>query len=308
MKEEIYKELLSLNNFEEIVEHFHTSIIDTNRGHKFFVDWNKVEMNVKKYKVELNILNTLIGSKNFNNDLRGILSKYPQVLPAIPILIANRDLDLRVISDFLEKDSDVIHYNFIERKLSEEEIEAIVEFFEKTGLKYFFENLTNKCIPDYVIGVEVGLDTHARKNRSGKAMELVLEPIINQINSKLEIPFEIVTQKQFKHLKKKFNIDISQSLRNRKADFILVRDKNKVINIEVNFFRGTGSKPQEIVDSYINRQNELKEINFEFIWITDGEGWKGQRNQIRKGFEKLDYILNLHFVRQGLLEEILCQI
>jgi len=78
--------------------------------------------------------------------------------------------------------------------------------------------------------------------------------------------------------------------------------------IEVNFFSGTGSKPQEIVDSYINRQNELLENGFYFIWITDGFGWKGQKNQIRKGLELIDYPLNLHFARKGLLEKILCQI
>jgi type II restriction enzyme len=81
-----------------------------------------------------------------------------------------------------------------------------------------------------------------------------------------------------------------------------------VINIEVNFFSGSGSKPQEIVDSYIERQNELRENGFEFIWITDGIGWREQKNQIEKGFVKIDYLLNLHFVRIGLLEEFLWRI
>ncbi|WP_049774928.1 DpnII family type II restriction endonuclease [Thermoanaerobacterium thermosaccharolyticum] len=97
-------------------------------------------------------------------------------------------------------------------------------------------------------------------------------------------------------------------VKNRKADFIIIKNGNKVVNIEVNFYSGTGSKPQEIVDSYIERQNELKENGFEFIWITDGIGWKGQKNQLHKGFERVNYLLNLYFVRKGLLEEILWRI
>lgn len=305
MREKIYKDVLNVENFEEIVEKFHASIVDTNRGHKFFVDWEKVEKHVKKFKIELNILNSLIGSKDFDNDLRNLLSKYPEIVPAIPILIAQRGLNLRVIKDFLDKDSDIVEYNFTQRKLSEEEIERFIEFFDKTGLKYFFKNLTNKNIPDYVTGVEVGLDTHARKNRSGKAMELVIKRIIEQINSKMESPFKIIFQAQLGYLQKGFNFSINSSIENRIADFIIVKDSGIGINIEVNFFRGTGSKPQEIVDSYINRQRELKESGLGFIWITDGEGWKGQKNQIRKGFQRIDYLLNLRFVREGLLEEIL---
>lgn len=308
MKEKLYTDFLGLKSFNEIIEKFHNSIIDTNRGHKFFVDWEKIKKHVEEYKVELNILNSLIGSKDFDNDLINLLTKYPEILPAIPILIAIRDRNLRIIRDFLDKESDIVEYNFNERKLSEKEIQRFIEFFEKTGLKYFFENLSRKNIPDYITGVEVGLDTHARKNRSGKAMELVIEPILKQINSKISERLDILQQKYFRYIEKNLGFKVSPSLRNRKSDFIIIKNEKKVINIEVNFFRGTGSKPQEIVDSYINRQNDLKEDGFYFIWITDGEGWKGQRNQIKKGFRKIDYLLNLHFVREGLLEEILCKI
>jgi len=138
-------------------------------------------------------------------------------------------------------------------------------------------------------------------------MELLLKPIIEEIAKKKGIQ-TILFQKTFEYLETNYKIKVNSSIRNRKADFILIKNNKKVINIEVNFFSGTGSKPQEIVDSYIERQNELKNNGFEFIWITDGEGWKGQKNQIHKGFEKIDYLLNLYFVRIGLLEEILCRI
>ncbi|SHM35590.1 type II restriction enzyme [Caldanaerovirga acetigignens] len=304
---ELYLEFLDVENIESVIEKFHDTIIDTNRSYNFFVDWDKVRNNITKYKIEFHILNSLVGSKQFEDDLKEILQKYPQVLPAIPILLAIRELNLKVIKDFTEKVPKVVNYDFNIRNLTPEDIDNIIEFFDKTGLKNLLINMVTKNIYDYAIGVEVGLDSHARKNRSGDAMELLLKPIIEEIAKKKGIQ-TILFQKTFEYLETNYKIKVNSSIQNRKADFILIKNNKKVINIEVNFFSGTGSKPQEIVDSYIERQNELKNNGFEFIWITDGEGWKGQKNQIHKGFEKIDYLLNLYFVRIGLLEEILCRI
>lgn len=307
MEKLIYEKYFNTENLDVKVNSFHDSIIDTNRGYDFFVDWSKIQQNVEKYKVEFNILNSLIGSKNFRKDVRSLLEKYPEIVSAIPILLAIRDSRLKIIGDFLDRDSNIIEYDFTNRRLSNDEIDDLIYFLEKTGLQYFFEHLTNKSVIDYVTGVEVGMDTHARKNRSGNSMELVLKPIIEEISNNQKQPFIVLFQKKFGFLEKAYKIPVKKDIKNRKADFIILK-QGRVINIEVNFFSGTGSKPQEIVDSYINRQNELNENRFNFIWITDGDGWRGQKNQIRKGFEKIEYLLNLHFVRMGLLEEILCRI
>ena len=307
MKEQVYFKHLKSKSFENIIALFHETIVDTNRGFKFFVDWEKVKKHVDKYKIELNILNILIGSKTFEKDLRKILVKYPEVIPAIPILIAVRGQRLKVIRDFMDDRKDFSEFDFSERKLKAKDIENFIEFFEKTGLKVFFETLSSKSIQDYVTGVEVGMDTHARKNRSGDAMELAIKPIVDQIILKHAENFQCLFQKKFKNLAD-FGVRVPSPLEDRKADFIILKSKTKVINIEVNFYSGTGSKPQEIVDSYINRQRELAEYNLDFIWITDGYGWQGQKNQISKGFREVNYLLNLHFCRDGLLEQILCQI
>ncbi|WHE06429.1 type II restriction endonuclease [Thermoanaerobacterium thermosaccharolyticum] len=304
----IYFDFLGMKNLEEVIEEFHNTLVDTNRNYKFFVDWDKVKRHVDKYKIEFNILNTLIGNKQFDDDLRKILSSYPQVLPTIPILLAIREQKLTVIDDFIDKNFNIVHYDFNKKTLTNTDIDNIVEFFEKTGLKRFFLELSSKSVQDYVLGVEVGMDTNARKNRSGDAMELMLKPMIEKIASKGKSSFDLLFQKKFQYLDDNYNIRVNSSIKNRKADFIIIKNGNKVINIEVNFYSGTGSKPQEIVDSYIERQNELKENGFEFIWITDGIGWKGQKNQLHKGFERVNYLLNLYFVRKGLLEEILWRI
>ncbi|KYO65503.1 type II restriction endonuclease [Thermovenabulum gondwanense] len=301
----LYLDFLNLNDQESVIEKFHETIIDTNRSYDFFTDWSKIKKHINKFKIELNIFNSLIWSKEFEKDLKKILKDYPQVIPVIPLLLAIREKNLKIIKDLNSGDFCIVNYDFNARTLSDKEIEDLVEFFNKTGLKKFFLEMGAKSIQDYAIGVEVGLDTHARKNRSGRAMEILLKPIIENISNKLG--YKPLFQKKFGYLEDKYKIRVNPSIKNRKADFILIKN-NKIINIEVNFFSGTGSKPQEIVDSYIERQNELKENGFKFIWITDGEGWKGQKNQIHKGFDKIDYLLNIHFVRLGLLEEIICRI
>jgi type II restriction enzyme len=304
----LYFKKLEVDRPEAILNKFYHTLINTNRGYNFFVDWDKVKRHVEEYKIEFNILNTLIGSENFDTDLKNILTEYPQVLPAIPILLAIRDQKFEVVKDFIDDNSDTIIYDFRKRKLSSEEIDVIIEFFYKTGLKRFFLEMSSKCIQDYATGVEVGMDTNARKNRSGSAMEMALKPIVENIIAKQKSLYTVLFQKKFKYLEDNYNFKVNSSIRNRKADFIIIKNRNKVINIEVNFFSGSGSKPQEIVDSYIERQNELRENGFEFIWITDGIGWREQKNQIEKGFAKIDYLLNLHFVRIGLLEEFLWRI
>jgi type II restriction enzyme len=311
MRQDVYNACLETSNFRAIVQEFYESLVDTNRGHKFYVDWDKVKRNVERYTIELNILNSLIGSKDFDNDLRYLLSRYPEVLPIIPLLIAvrvRRDPILQVVADFLDEEPDVVKYNFEKRELSSAEIEKFVDFFDKTGLKVFFEDLAQRSLLDYYAGVEVGMDTHARKNRSGKAMELVLEPILEQISERQGESFTVLSQKTFGYLNDRYGLEVNSSIANRKADFIIVKGKDIVINIEVNFFRGSGSKPQEIVDSYINRQSELRRHGFYFMWVTDGQGWKGQRSQIRKGFREIDYLFNLHFVRVGVLEYALANL
>lgn len=300
-----YLKALGVTDLTTLVERFTETIIDTNRNHKFFVDWGKVQENVAGHKVEFNILNSLIGSAKFDAELEALLAKFPSVLPVIPILIAVRDEELKVIGDFQDSAIEVVSYDFRERKLTKNELKSFVAFFDKTGLKGFFQSLAFKSIQDYVLGVEVGMDTNARKNRSGEAMELLIHPIVKGICDKEKPPYSMLFRQKFEVLESKYGIRVPPSLRPREADFLIVRTDKKAFNIEVNFFSGTGSKPQEIVDSYLNRQRELKAVGMGFIWITDGEGWKGQQNQIRKGFEEFDFLLNLHFVRQGLLSSVL---
>ena len=308
-KEQIYFDKLKIDSFDAILNAFFDSIIDTNRTYDFFVDWNKIRAKIENDEtnldVKLNILNSLIGNKNFDDKFRSLLLDYPEILPIIPMLIAIRELTFPVIADFYSEKVDIKRFDFSERKLSKQEINEFLEFVQKTRLKLFFTELANRSLMDYYLGIEVGMDTNARKNRSGNVMEKVINHYLDEINQRQNFPFPILKQKTFGFLEKEFNFPVNSDIKNRKADFIIIKDFNKPINIEVNFYTGSGSKPQEIVDAYILRQRELAQNNIDFIWIADGYGWKEQRNQTKKGFKKIDHILNIDFVKKGILEEIL---
>jgi type II restriction enzyme len=245
----------------------------------------------------LNTLNALIRDRNFDNTFREIVRKFPSVIKVFPILLAIRDVELEVID--LSK-SLAEKYDFSLNKPTEKDIEKFLTFFRKTGLKDFFVNMVEKSIYDYIMGVEVGLDTHARKNRSGDIMEKAIKPFLEELDDSYKVLF----QKKFDYLDN-YRIKVSSGIKNRKADVIIIKENKKIINIEINFYEGSGSKPQEIVDSYINRQKDLKNNGFYFIWITEGKGWAKQQNQLRKAFNEIDFILNLSFVSKGYLTEII---
>lgn len=306
MQINIYRDFFNLLDRESIINLFFNTLIETNHDFKFFVDWAKIKANVEKYKLELNILNSLIRQKEFEKTLKDVLTRYPEVLPCFPLLIAVRERQFRLIEDFTNLAGQIIEYNFTPRKLDQDEIEKIIKFLDQTGLKDFFINLSAASLRDYLTGIEVGLDTNARKNRSGKAMEILIERLIDSYRNQLKIK-NIIKQKRFIAIEK-MGFKVPVELKNRKADFILIKEPDKVVNIEANFYNVSGSKPQEIVDSYINRQEELRKAGFYFIWITDGYAWKKGQNQIVKAFNKIDFLLNTKFVKDGLFIKILEEI
>ena len=185
---------------------------------------------------------------------------------------------------------------------SKEEIENYYYFFERIGLKDLCENLAEKSLTDYVIGVLVGLDSNGRKNRGGTAFEDACEPVIKKICEKYNVT--MLSQKQFKKLKD-YGFSISEDIANRKADFILIKN-NKALNIEVDYFFGGGSKPEEIIDSYINRQHDLDKLNMGFVLLTDGLCWDNKsKNQLQKGFRNMNYLMNFYLAKNGMLEEVI---
>ena len=138
-------------DFNKWLNNFKTSI----SNYTYYVDFEKIYKNVDKKKVELNILNSLIGSKNIEKDFQNILIKYPETLECIPILLAVRSNEIFVkdeINEYLFKFDKIVY-----------SVEDYIKFMKESGLFDLLQNHLINNLYDYVLGIEVGMDSNGRK-------------------------------------------------------------------------------------------------------------------------------------------------
>ena len=266
----------------------------------YYTDFPKVYRNVDNIKVELNILNSLIKSKDIENEFRGLVKRYPEVLKAIPILIARRGSEV-----LISKKGNNLNFNFKNPNYS---IDEYVEFMEKTGLFNLLSNHIISDLTDYVMGVEVGLDTNARKNRTGTAMENIVESFIEDAGFIKDVNY--YKEMKASEIASKFGIEIDlniegQSQADKRFDFVISHNE-KIYAIEVNFYSSGGSKLDETARSYKMLDEESKKIDgFKFVWITDGIGWKSAKRNLEETFDVMELIYNLDDLQKNNLIDLL---
>ena len=281
-------------NFKEWLFTFRPCIAD----YSYYVDFDKVNNNVDDIKIELNILNSLVGSKNIENDFEDIITKYPETLKCIPLLLAVRSNEISVT------DADG-EYNFSFRKQNYS-IDDYKMFMRKTKLFDLLENHIVSNLIDYVTGVETGLDSNGRKNRGGHLMENLVESFIQKAGFKKG-------QNYFKEMyihkiEEKWNMDLSaisnQGKMEKRFDFVIKTD-NQIYVIETNFYSSGGSKLNETARSYKTLAQEVATIEgVTFIWFTDGCGWKSAKNNLEETFDVLDTVYNIEDLENGIIERL----
>ena len=279
-------------DFNEWLKTFRNSICD----YGYYVDFNKVYGNVETIKVELNILNSLIGSKNIEADFEKLLTDYPQVLKCIPILLAVRGREIYTI----DGDGEYL-FNFQKMNYSVEEYKM---FMRKTGLfSLISEHVINNLV-DYVTGVEVGLDSNGRKNRGGHLMENLVEDYLQKAG--LVKGVDYFKEMCISDIEKKWSIDLSnisnQGKSEKRFDFV-VKKGATIYGIETNFYTGGGSKLNETARSYKTIALESREIQgFAFVWFTDGQGWHSARHNLEETFDVMDNIYCISDMENGTIE------
>lgn len=293
---EKYKEMGILSE-NAAFEYLLSNLKDTIRTYDFFVAWDKVLGNVAQIEVSLNILNSLIGKEDITGKLKELIKQYPEVVPVIPFLIAVRGTSIKVA----DMGGD-IEYSFSKKKAyTDEQIDKVIFFAEKSGLLKVIADKSIKNLVDYAIGVEVGLDTNARKNRSGTAMENLTEVYVKAICDKHG--FKYLAQATVAKIKQEFGKTVSTDKADRHFDFA-IDTGNKVYLMEVNYYGGGGSKLKSVAGEFSSLFSLVKNENTGFIWVTDGEGWQTAKRPLRETFDVTDYVMNINMIEQGLLEEI----
>ncbi len=287
-------------DFNDWLKKFRDSI----SSYDYYVDFDKVNNNVDVIKVELNILNSLIGSKNIKNDFENLLKEYPKILNVIPILLAKREKEI-----YCQDENGGYLYKFdngIYPPNSHKYYEKYSYFMEKTGLFDLLENHIISNLVDYVTGVETGLDSNGRKNRGGHLMEDLVESYI--VSAGFIKDNTYFKEMYIRDIERRWNIDLSALSNHGKStkrfDFVIKTDK-MIYGIETNFYGGGGSKLNETARSYKMLSQEADSIDgFTFVWFTDGIGWKSARGNLQETFEVMEHIYSLDDIENGIMEKI----
>jgi len=282
--------------FEELVSSFKKKITQWS----YFVNWQKVLQNIEPIEKELNLLNYLIGKDDLESATVELLTKYPEVIKAIPLLLAIRDKSLEVLIDtrnFIYRE-----FDFSKKSFSEGEIKSFSDFILKSGLGQLLQDKKIKNLVDYATGIEVGLDSNGRKNRGGSLMENLVEELIRETVNVLNLDY--MPQATAKKIKEKWNINVKVDKSSRIIDFVINKN-GKLFFVEVNFYGGGGSKLKSTATEYVKMNEYWNNQGIEFIWITDGAGWQSTQKPLREYFDKADYLLNLEMLKNGVLKRIL---
>ena len=251
-----------MRDFSEWLLGFRDSIAD----YGYYIDFDKVHRNVDNIKVELNILNSLIGSKNIEEDFEKLIGKYPETLKCIPLLLAVRSNEIYAI----DGDGDYT-YNFKKPNLSVEQYKV---FMRKTGLFDLMENLVESFI---------------QKAGFVKDKSYFKEMYIHQITDKWGIDLSAIS---------------NQGKTEKRFDFV-VKTPNMIYGIETNFYGSGGSKLNETARSYKTLALETDTIDgFTFVWFTDGKGWTSARHNLEETFDVMQHIYNIKDMENGIITEV----
>lgn len=273
---------------------FRDSIAD----YGYYIDFEKVHRNVGNIKVELNILNSLIGSDNIEDDFENLIKKYPEVLKCIPLLLAVRANEIYAIDS-----NGAFTYNFKKANLDSEQYKV---FMRKTGLFDLIANHIVNNLVDYATGVETGLDSNGRKNRGGHLMENLVESFIKKAGF---VKDETYFKEMYIHqITEKWDIDLSaisnQGKMEKRFDYVVKTD-NMIYGIETNFYGSGGSKLNETARSYKTLALETDTIDgFTFVWFTDGKGWTSARHNLEETFDVMEHIYNINDMENGIIQEV----
>ena len=265
-------------------EKFISQLKETNTTLDFYCDFEKIQSNVEAISIKLNQLNYLIGQEDMNAAIRRLWDENKNVFSILEILIAVRTSDKKKA---IMADGNIRLINTLF-----DSVEGVIEYIHGTGLAEVFRNKQIKNLVDYVFGVETGLDTNARKNRSGHLMEGQVASILN--NASINYRQEVYSTE--------YPALSVLGEDNKRFDFVIVTNHCKYL-IEVNFYSGGGSKLNEVARAYSELSPKINAVDgFEFVWITDGKGWISAKNKLEEAFYTIPNIYNLTSIDEFIMQ------
>lgn len=281
-------------DFNRLASTFKSSI----KTWDYFVNWNKVSTNSADLEIVLNKLNYLLGKDDLRGEFYKLYESNPDIVKALPVLLAVRENNLEIY-DKVSRGSEFYDFSGKDR-----DVNKYFEFLDKSGLTKLFQRDGIKNLVDYVIGVEVGLDSNGRKNRGGTLMEeivgLFLEDFCKQNN------LEYMPQARPSKIREEWGVDVIVDKSERSFDFAIYNQQSGKIKLfETNFYNGGGSKLKAVCGEFRSLYDELKAQNIDFVWITDGLGWHTTKRPLEETYNHNDYVFNLNMLEDGVLNQLL---
>ena len=255
---------------------FMSQLQETNQTLDFFCDFDKISQNVENIKLSLCMLNSLIGATDMRKAVETIWNRDKTAFNVMDILIAVRNDGKKTV---LNNIGQCVFLDSLYKS-----VDGVMEFLDNTGLTEILQSKKINDLVDYVFGIETGLDSNARKNRGGHVMEGMVANIFKENG----IPYrQEVDSSEWKEITDVLGDD------EKRFDFVVKTDK-KTYLIEVNFYSSGGSKLNEVARSYSDIAPKINSVlGFEFVWITDGVGWKSAKSKLKEAYSIIPSIYNL---------------
>lgn len=254
---------------------FISQLSETNATLESFTDFEKVCRNVAKISIKLNQLNYLLGKTDLRTAVSELFEENPKSFDVLDILVAVRSSKSKMVLN--ENFSPVLLKSYFT------DIDGICNFIEATGLADVFVSNKITNLVDYVFGIEVGLDTNARKNRGGNIMANAVAKIFSDANVKFRTEVNSTDFSEITAL----GADL------KRFDFI-IETPHKTYLIETNYYNRGGSKLNEVARAYSELAPKINQYeSYEFVWITDGQGWHSAKSKLEEAFRIIPKVYNL---------------
>lgn len=280
-------------DFNHLVSTFKSSI----KTWDYFVNWSKVFSNSSDLEIALNKLNYLLGKENLKEEFNKLYNSNPDIVKALPVLLAVRENKLEVF------DKETKNSEFFDFSGKEKDAQKYFEFLDKSGLARLFQKDGIKNLVDYVMGVEVGLDSNGRKNRGGTLMEEIVGSFLSDFCTKNG--FECLSQARASAIKAKWGFDVKVDKSERSFDFAIYNSETHKLKLfEANFYNGGGSKLKAVCGEFRSLYDELKAQDIDFVWVTDGLGWHTTKRPLEETYNHNEYVFNLNMLEAGILDEL----
>ncbi len=289
---------------EESFKNFVSTLRPSLKLWEYFVNWDKVFRNTREFEIQLNLWNFLLGKDDFDGEFLALVENHPEIVRSLPSLVVRdgaSSSSFSLVEDISDLNAPEAKFDFSIPASTEELRVSALNFVKRSGLVRLFARDGVKNLVDYVLGVEAGVDSNARKNRSGTAMEAVVGEYIRSLTDSHQLEF--IEQATPQAIKAKWSFEVPVDKSSRRFDFA-ISDGARLVLMEVNFYGGGGSKLKATAGEYIGLGELVAVPNVEFVWVTDGEGWKTSLLPLKAAFEKLNYVWNLSWLSRNYLLEI----